>query len=142
MRSLAVACPYLAIVAAGGLMLLGCEEGPGGPGGPGGGTDSDGDGLYDSFEEEIGTDPEAEDSDGDTYLDGDEYLNYYKPWDDTDYPRVGDYPRYGQTDDISATGIEEGDTVSDFSADDQYADGLHLYEFYGNVVLIEISADW
>jgi hypothetical protein len=136
----------LVVASALGLVLVACDGG----GGPGGGddddgadtTDTDGDGLTDSFEEAIGTDPAVEDSDGDTYLDGDEYLAYYLPWDEADYPRVGQYPRYAQTENIVATGIEEGDTVSDFSGADQYADTLHLYEFYGSVVLIEISADW
>ncbi len=133
---------YLGFLAAAGILVLGCESGPGGPGDSANEPDTDGDGLYDSFEEEIGTDPEAEDSDGDTFADGEEYLSYFLPWDEADYPRTGDYPRYAQTDDISATGIEEGDTVSDFSVEDQYGDTIHLYEFYGNVILIEISADW
>lgn len=41
--------------------------------------DTDGDGLVDSLESAIGTDPNNKDSDGDGYLDGEELLNGYSP---------------------------------------------------------------
>lgn len=41
--------------------------------------DSDEDGLPDDIEERLGSDPENRDSDGDGYLDGDEFKNNYNP---------------------------------------------------------------
>ncbi len=41
--------------------------------------DSDSDGLSDSFESSIGTDPDNPDTDGDGFTDGEEYLSYTDP---------------------------------------------------------------
>lgn len=43
------------------------------------GTDTDGDGLADSFEEALGTDPERADTDGDGYQDKEEIQQNYSP---------------------------------------------------------------
>lgn len=50
------------------------EEEGGGGGGTGGQQDTDGDGLPDTFEQQIGTDPTKADTDGDGYDDRTEYL--------------------------------------------------------------------
>jgi len=50
--------------------------------------DSDSDGLCDSFELEIGTDPENPDSDSDGYKDGDEYHSYTDPLKSSSNPRT------------------------------------------------------
>jgi hypothetical protein len=42
-------------------------------------TDSDSDGLFDDEEESLGTDPDNPDTDGDTFLDGEEVQNGFNP---------------------------------------------------------------
>ena len=54
--------------------------------------DIDEDGLMTSLEEEIGTDPEKSDSDGDGYDDGDEIDEGFDPRNEEDYPYQGEYP--------------------------------------------------
>jgi hypothetical protein len=53
--------------------------------------DSDGDGLMDLDEQEIGTDPFVDDSDGDGHLDGFEVDEGADPLDVEDYPYAGGY---------------------------------------------------
>ena len=48
--------------------------------------DSEGDGLSDSVEVEIGTDPYEVDSDGDSYSDDVEHLSDFFPDDSSDWP--------------------------------------------------------
>ena len=58
-----------------------------------GNDDSDGDGLTDDFEAQLGTDPHKADTDGDGLSDGDEYLKYHtSPTDpDSDHDGLNDY---------------------------------------------------
>lgn len=103
--------------------------------------DGDGDGLPDSFERQIGTDPSVADSDGDGYDDGTEYLSYFRPDDPDDHPIEGNYPRAALPDEIEGEGWDEGDVSEDWLLRDQHGDSLHLHDFYGNVVLIHICTD-
>lgn len=105
-------------------------------------VDSDGDGLGDNFEEWLDTDPQDEDSDGDGYDDGDEYLSYFLPTDSADFPYVGGYPRGPFRDDLDGEGWSEGDITDNWTADDRWGQELHLHRFYGNVVVIEMAAEW
>jgi hypothetical protein len=105
-------------------------------------VDTDEDGLVDQFEVAIGTDPEDADTDGDGFSDGEEYLNYFDPDEDTDFPREGQYPRHARPDDLDGDGTEIGDVLLDFTRVDQYNEDISLHEFYGNVVVIGIGAEW
>ena len=49
--------------------------------------DSDSDGLSDSFESSIGTDPDNPDTDGDGFTDGEEYLSYTDPLKSSSNPK-------------------------------------------------------
>ena len=116
-------------------LLVGCS-------GPTEAVDTDGDELADQFEAAIGTDPDEADSDGDGFADGEEHLNYYDPLEASDFPRAGAYPRHARPSDLDGDGTEVGDVLLDFVRVDQYNEDISLHEFYGNVVVIGIGADW
>ena len=104
--------------------------------------DPDGDGLDTSFEEQIGTDPNDEDSDGDGYEDGEEYMSYFLPWDASDQPYIGGYPRGPLPDEIDGQGWHAGEITRNWTAQDQWEQELQLHRFFGNVVVVEVAAEW
>ena len=104
--------------------------------------DSDGDGLSDSFEGEIGTDPHDMDSDGDGFNDGVEQLSYFFPDDSSDWPYLGDYPRQPIPRTVSSSGSGLGLVPSNFTSTDQHGQDISLHRFYGNVVVVELAAEW
>ncbi len=108
----------------------------------GGSLDTDGDELDDQFEAAIGTDPESDDTDGDGFSDSEEYLNYFDPDDEMDFPRAGEYPRHARPGDLEGEGTDVGEILLDFVRVDQYNEEISLHEFYGNVVVIGVGADW
>ena len=129
-------------------------------------VDSDGDGLTDTEEEELGTDPDNEDSDGDGITDKEESEGSTDPtladtdgdgfddksemdagsdpnnkwsWDYTG----GTWPDYSaDAEGVEGSGWNIGDTISDFNFTDQYGNDGHAYQFYGSVMLIDFSAGW
>lgn len=104
--------------------------------------DTDQDYLSDSFEELIGTNPEIADSDGDGFTDAEEYLAYYDPDDRDDFPYEGGYPRGPVPSDIDADGWDAGEVSRDWEGEDQHGDLLSLHKFFGNVIMIDIGAEW
>ena len=106
-------------------------------------ADTDGDGLTDAFETDTsGTNPDNVDSDGDGFGDGEEYLGYFFANDAEDYPRTGNYPRHARPEDLGAPGSAVGDLMPNFWATDQNGEDISFHEFFGNVVLLKLSADW
>ena len=137
------------LIGAAGLWVIGCDSGSGGGGGGDDDDDAasqipdtDGDGLADSFEEEVGTDPEAEDSDGDGFLDGDEWSEFSDPMNALDYEYEGGYGHFPYPADLAGEGYEVGQVVSDFTLTDFYGQEVELYTFYGNVIHAFAGADW
>jgi len=127
------------------VLLAGCVPDP----------DPDGDLLTTEFEESIGTDPENADTDGDGFEDGEEYVNYFSPTKDDDFPYTNaDYPRgplpssdawdalRDEADDDMGRGWDVDEFTKSFAGVDQYGDSLLLKRFYGEVILIDVSAEW
>ncbi len=117
--------------------------------GCGGVADSDSDGLSDSFEEAIGLNPENKDSDGDGFSDAVEQLSYFDPRDEDDYPYEGGYPRFPPPESVDDEGWDEGEVSRNWGGDPDVTEGtdqhdrlLSLHEFYGNVLLVDIGAEW
>lgn len=129
--------------------------------------DSDGDGLLDSEEKELGTDPLKADTDGDGrsdseeltdetdpldddtdddgFLDGEEYTAGTDPNAPLSYERTttGRWPdlrSYATT--TTPEGWDIGDRFKNFTATDQNGNSVELYQFWGNVVLLDFSAGW
>lgn len=129
--------------------LVACPVGGGGGGGGGDdGTDTDGDGLTDYQEEELGTDPALEDTDGDDRPDGEEVEAGTDPLDETDFEYLGGWPRNADKDDLGDPSmtdtIWEGDQFGHFTGVDQFGDVVDIYDFagQGKPILLDISAAW
>jgi len=127
---------------------------PGGGGDGGGGdVDSDGDGLTDAEENEIGTDPDNIDSDGDGFSDGEEWEEGSDPTDGTDTPfaYTGGWPVNSDSvkDDIadpgwSRSGLREGDVMWRFEGVDQFGEVVDIYDYayQGKDIIIDLSGAW
>ena len=99
--------------------------------------DSDGDGLTDSEEEALGSDPDQVDSDGDGFDDGVEADWYTDPGDPQDHPYEGGWPIDSCRNELTPTGMAVGDTINDVKLVDQYGEEVRLHDFCDHVVLIE-----
>ena len=129
--------------------------------------DADDDGLSNSEEEELGTDPEVADTDGDGLSDFDEVETHGTDplvadmdedgFDDGEEIAAGtdpsDWMSYERTTDgrwPDLSGYAEGtparwavgERVPDFTATDQFGQQITLEQFYGNVILVDFGAGW
>jgi hypothetical protein len=105
--------------------------------------DSDGDGLTDAEEAELGTDPFATDSDGDEFSDQEEVASGTDPLQFHDHPYYGGWPKDACAEDIVASGTHQvGDVAEDFLLLDQFgkAEKVRLYDFCDQTVLLVSSA--
>ena len=100
-------------------------------------VDSDGDGLSDAEERELGSDPALMDSDGDGWDDGVEHGYYTDPADANDHPYTGGWPIDSCRNDLVATGMNEGDVINDVKLLDQFGEEIRLHDFCNHTVLIE-----
>jgi len=142
--------PFFMALAAAGLIVLGCDSGSGGGGGEDTTqeplVDTDGDTLYDVFEDEIGTDIELEDTDEDGFLDGEEWDAFTDPLDPDDYEYLdsSDQPlwdHFPYPPDLEGEGSQWGDVVDNFALPNYWGQLVNLYGFYGNVVYVVSTAD-
>jgi len=110
--------------------------------------DTDGDGLTDVIEAELGTDPALSDSDGDGYDDGDEHQAGSDPTDPEDVIYTGGWPYNASKDDMTDPGwdttAEEGAAVPRFVAVDQYGDDVELWDFGGHdrPIVLDMGTIW
>lgn len=101
-------------------------------------VDTDGDGLSDSEELELGLDPEKSDTDGDGYSDGVEDNSYTDPGNPNDHPYYGGWPIDSCRYDIVGTGSwGEGEIIDNITLMDQYGENLKVHDFCNHVVLFE-----
>ncbi len=111
-------------------------------------ADDDGDGLTNGEEDELGTDRDAIDSDGDGYSDFDEVQTDHDPLDSEDMIYTGGWPYNPDKDDMEDPGWEgrakEGNMVPRHVGYDQYGDTFDLYDMagHGKPIIIDISAEW
>lgn len=153
-------------------LLVACT-GKGGGGGDNGGNedvDSDGDGLFDAEEAELGTDPASTDSDmdymldgdevaagtdptvadtdGDTYLDGDEALEGTDPLSADSRIYTGYWPYNRDKDSMTDPGFEgrcrEDQQFPRITYVDQFGEEVDLYDFAGQdkLIVVDVSAEW
>lgn len=99
-------------------------------------VDGDQDGLLDSQEVELGSDPADPDSDADGYEDGEEFESNTDPADAADKPYQAGWQIDACRHDIEATGAEEGDVAENFALPDQFGETVRLHDFCDQVVLV------
>ncbi len=139
-----------------GLLLAGCsssgskgdDTSPGSGGGDdsGGGSadctvDTDGDGVDDCAEADLGTDPDNEDSDGDGILDGAEIDCGSDPLDAAEQCSACGWPR-NDPGNLVSTGTEEGDVIANLSFIDQCQEPVNLWDFAGEYHILYMTAAW
>jgi hypothetical protein len=112
-------------------------------------ADTDGDGLGDLEERDLGANPTTEDSDGDTYRDGDEVAEGHSPTDPEDRIYVGYWPYNPNKDAISDPGLagnvsEVGGTMPRLQWPDQHGQVVDLYDFagQGKLTVVDLSGGW
>jgi len=146
---------FLALALAVGCAPRGGRGGGGGGGGNSGddelvddGTDTDGDGLTDMQEDELGTDPEDPDSDGDGYSDGAEVENDSDPTNDEDGIFQGGFPFNADLDGCEDSGFSGGASVGDqlpcAAFQTQFDEDYNLWNLRGSAryLVIDNSAVW
>ncbi|MFT7520847.1 MAG: hypothetical protein ACI9MC_002998 [Kiritimatiellia bacterium] len=105
--------------------------------------DLDADGLLSSEEEELGTNPENPDSDGDGHLDGDEIDGGFDPLDEYSHPYMGGWPTdAGCRDGHQPAGNDAGDLTAEFHGITQHDEVFNSLDFCGKVILLEVGAFW
>jgi len=123
-------------------------------------ADSDGDGLTDGEEAELGTDPSIADSDGDGLDDLAERDGGTSPTNPYSRAYTGGYNVKGCDVEPVATGptgtgtfeqggetyewpvYQEGDVVENFTLLDQHGEEVDLYSFCGQTIMLVFSAEW
>ena len=112
-------------------------------------VDTDGDGLTDVEETELGTDPNNEDSDGDGTSDGDEVDLGLDPNDEESKPYAGGWPNNPDKDEYNAPGADEagsglGDLLVGAVLMDQFGEMVDIYDFTGAnaPVMVDLSGIW
>lgn len=107
------------------------------------GTDSDGDGLMDDEEASVGTDAGDPDTDGDGFVDGVESVECWDALDAASHPWTGAYPHGPPPAAPLVPGsVQVGDVPPNWTFTDQHGESVSLYDFYGNVVALEIGVEW
>lgn len=119
-----------------------------GTGGDNTGTmDSDGDGLSNSQESDLGTDPNDPDTDGDGYDDGSEVEYGSDPTDEDDAIFTGGWPfdpDLGDCDDGFYGTASMGDDLPCFTMEDQFGDWYGIGHLQGSAgfLVLDVGAVW
>lgn len=104
--------------------------------------DGDADGLLDSDEVALGSDPGTPDSDEDGWLDGEEADQNTDPTDAADKPYQNGWPIDACRDDVEPTGTSEGEVSDGFELTNQFGEVVRLHDFCDQVVFMVFSAGW
>ena len=109
--------------------------------------DTDGDGLTDREEAELGTDPALADTDGDTYLDSWELNEGTDPLDPQSRIYTGYWPYSPDKPDIDVgfePPAEKGGRLPSGRLMDQHGELVNVYDYYGHgvPVVITVSSMW
>jgi hypothetical protein len=111
-------------------------------------ADTDGDGLTDGEEADLGTDGTLADTDGDTYSDYQEDHYGSDPLDADDRIYTGYWPYNTEKDAIEGLDLNQSLSVGDihghFVGPDQFEEDVDIYDYAGQGVytLVDVSAGW
>ena len=126
-----------------GTCLLACSQAPEFDSG-----DDDGDGLTNSEEEDLGTDPSNPDTDGDGYTDAEERHAGTDPADSESVIYIGGWPYNMDKDSMDDPGWESsaevGAMLPRYTAMDQHGETVDLYDFAGGGVpmVLDMGTIW
>jgi hypothetical protein len=104
-------------------------------------ADSDGDGLTDFEESELGTDPTVADTDSDGTDDGAEVDCGANPLDEDEACYLCGWDR-NDPGTFTATGNERGDTIENVTLVDQCHEQVPLWDFAGEYYVLWMTAAW
>ncbi len=104
-------------------------------------ADTDGDGLDDCAEADLGTDPSEPDTDGDGLTDGEEVSCVSDPLDAGEQCYACGWP-HGDPGGLASTGSAEGDVVANLVFADQCGDTVELWDFAGQYSVVFLTAAW
>ena len=104
-------------------------------------SDLDGAGLDDCSEEQLGTDPEAADSDGDGLSDAEEIDCVSNPLDIDEVCYACGW-EHNDPGDLTSTGTEVGDVIANIAMVDQCGDTVELWDFHGEYHVMYRTAAW
>jgi hypothetical protein len=99
-------------------------------------VDGDGDGLLDSDEIALGSDPAKTDSDDDGFDDGVEFDANTNPADAADKPYQAGWPINSCRNDLTASGTEPGDVIENYAMVDQFGETVRVHDFCNQVVML------
>lgn len=112
-------------------------------------SDSDGDGLDDGTEIEQGLDPLNADSDGDGYSDAEELDAGKDPLDDSSVVYEGGWPYSTEKSQLDPADVPDvaarGELFMNYTARDQYGQQVQLWDFMNDedkYIIIDVSAEW
>ncbi len=103
--------------------------------------DSDGDGLDDCAEEELGTNPTNDDSDGDGFTDSEELDCVSNPL-DVDEQCYACGWEHNDPGTLVSEGTREGDVIKNIELVDQCGDMVDVWDFHGEYHVLYMTAAW
>jgi hypothetical protein len=104
--------------------------------------DNDGDGLLNSEEITLETNPDLADSDADDWDDLAEIESNTDPNNPDDHPYQGGWQMDDCRNDIVGESVAVGSIAPNFALLDQYGDTLRLHDFCGQAVMLVFGAGW
>lgn len=104
-------------------------------------ADSDGDGLDDCTEQEMGTDPENTDSDGDGFSDADELDCVSNPIDADEQCYACGW-EHNDPGNLVSNGSSVGDVIASVDLVDQCGEMVDLWDFHGEYHVLYMTAAW
>ena len=104
-------------------------------------VDSDGDGLNDCEEIDLGTDPTLADSDADGFSDSEELDCTSDPTVASDFCYACGW-EHNDPGGLVSTGREIGDIIANVSLPDQCGEIVDLWDFYGEYHVLYLTAAW
>ena len=104
-------------------------------------SDSDGDGIDDCAEQELGTDATLADSDGDGLSDKEELDCVSNPLDATEQCYACGW-EHNDPGNIESTGSEIGDVMANLQLEDQCGEVVDTWDFYGEYHVLYMTAAW
>jgi hypothetical protein len=104
-------------------------------------SDADGDGLDDCTEEELGTDPNSDDSDDDGFTDAEELDCVSNPLDGEERCYACGW-EHNDPGTLVTDGQRKGDIMDNIQLVDQCGEMVDLWDFYGEYHVLYLTAAW